>query len=90
MNDYYDEKKLIIPNGKLIMKVNCEYCLPCGICKFKSTFDKQVLCNEFERITLKLDQKKTCMNCLNKGIAKKDFPCNECEECSKWRAQYNE
>lgn len=90
MNDYYDEKKLIIPNGKLIMRVRCDYCLPCGICKFKSTFDKQVLCNVFEEITSKLDHSKTCINCLNKHIPMSQFPCKECDDKSKWRPLNNE
>ena len=86
MRDYYDEDKLIIPNGELILNANCKYCLPCGICELRSSFDKKELCNQFKSIGIK----KTCINCLNKGIAMKDFPCKECIDGSKWRPLYNE
>lgn len=54
MSNYYDKEKLIIPNGKLIMKVNCKYCLPCGICELRSSFERKELCNEFEALNFKL------------------------------------
>ena len=61
-NKYFDKEKLIIPNGEVILKVNCKYCLPCGICEFKSGFDRQILCNEFEAITFKLQNKEAQNN----------------------------
>lgn len=71
------------------IRVNCKYCLPCGICERKSSFDETIMCNQFQAIELK-PQRKTCMNCLNKGIAMKDYPCNECKYGSNWREQYHE
>lgn len=34
--------------------------------------------------------RKSCMNCLNKGIAMKDYPCKDCIDCSNWREPYHD